>query len=185
MRGSPKVAESVTARLHHEDPDTGCVGELRVAAATLDRQGFLGRPQWDDLRRGVRPPPDHSREPGEWAHGWQYYATSASEFFFCEAVVLTNSSASDQAHVRSHSGFGSSHVFCGTPSSPEFRIELPFPHTRVGEVTSECGARLDSLGRYRAACPCSGRLRSRALEPLLECVAKLEPQCDAMPNFAR
>ena len=22
-------------------------------------------------------------------------------------------------------------------------------------------------------------------EPLLECVAKLEPQCDALPNFAR
>ena len=54
----PQVAESVIARLHHEDPDTGCVGELRVAAATLDRRGFLGRPQWDDLRRGVRPPPD-------------------------------------------------------------------------------------------------------------------------------
>ena len=39
----PQV-ESVIARLHHENPDTGCVGELRVAAATLDRQLFLGRP---------------------------------------------------------------------------------------------------------------------------------------------
>ena len=29
----PQVAESVIARLHHEDSNTGCVGELRVAAA--------------------------------------------------------------------------------------------------------------------------------------------------------
>ena len=39
--------------------------------------------------------------------------------------MLTNSSASNHAHLRSHPGYGSSHVFCGTPSSPEFRIE---PH---------------------------------------------------------
>ena len=37
----------------------------------------------------------------------------ASEFFFREAVVLTNSSASNQPHLRSHSGYGSSHVFSG------------------------------------------------------------------------
>ena len=58
-----------------------CVGE-----ATLD-QGFLGRFQWDDPRRGVRPPPDPAHQPREWAHGWQYNAISASEFFFREATV--------------------------------------------------------------------------------------------------
>ena len=142
----------MSLRLHHEDPDTGCVGELRVAAVTLDRQGFLGRPQWDDLHSGVRPPPDHPHEPGEWAHGWPNNATCASEVFFREAEVLTNSGASIQAHLRSHSGCGSSHIFGGT---------------------RPCGARLDSLGRHRAACPCSGRLRSGAPAP------------DAMPIFAR
>ena len=145
-----------------------------MAAATLDRQGFLGRPQWDDLRRGVRPPPDPTHEPGEWAHGWQYYATSASEFFFREAVVLTNSSASNQAHLRSHSGYGSSHVFCGTPSSLNSASNLTFSaHScwRGYDCPSKWQRLLASVERawtvwgHRAACPCSGRLRSRALAP--------------------
>ena len=167
-----QVAESVIVRLHHEDPDTGCVGELRVAAATLDRQGFLGRPQWDDLRRGVRPPPDPIRMSQASGHmdgntTRPLLPNSSSR----EAAVLTNSSASIQAYLWSHSGYGSSHIFCGSPSSPEFHLfrTLVLERLRlllqVAEASCECGARLDSLGRHRAACLCSGRLRSRALAP--------------------
>ena len=142
---------------------------------SLDRQGFISRPQWRALQSGVRPPPANDVEPGEWAHGWQHYATSASEHHFRESVVLAQSCPSHQAHLRSHSGNGCSHVFCGCPTQPEFRINpdlfrvlilerlrVPFP---VTEARCECGAVFDCKGRHRAACPHSGRLRTRALAP--------------------
>ena len=110
-------------------------------------------------------------ELGEWAHGWQHYATSASEHHFRESVVLAQSCPSHQTHLRSHSGSGCSHVFCGCPTQLEFRINpdlfrvlilerlrVPLP---VTEARCECGAVLDC----RAACPQSGRLRTRALAP--------------------
>ena len=77
-----------------------------------------GRP-WDQIgvtygtvgahcRGEARPPHQHGSEPGEWPHGWQYFASSASEHHFRETVVLAQSCAADQAHLRSHSGAGSS-----------------------------------------------------------------------------
>ena len=103
-----RVAESIKTRLNHVAQHSGCVEELQAAAATLARQAFLGRTQWDDLRIGVRPLLDHPQELGEWAHGWQ------------EPVVMTNSSASNQAHWKSHADFdyGSSDVFCNKPVHP-------------------------------------------------------------------
>ena len=49
---------------------------------------------------------DFQAEPGEWPHGWQYYASSSSEHTFWKNVVLDQSCAADQAHLRSHSGPG-------------------------------------------------------------------------------
>ena len=85
--------------------------------------------------------------------------------------MLAQSCPSHQTHLRSHSGSGCSHVFCGCPTQLEFRINpdlfrvlilerlrVPLP---VTEARCECGAVLDC----RAACPQSGRLRTRALAP--------------------
>ena len=90
-------------------------------------------------------------------------------------MILAESDAADQAHMRSHSGPGASDVLHGTPTAPEFRVEphlfrtlildrlrLPLPLT---EANCECGSRLDVFGRHRAACPRSGRLRVRAAGP--------------------
>ena len=171
----PFVTEGAVSALEGEDALQGCLGELQWAANSLDRQGFISRPQWRALQSGVRPPPANDVEPGEWAHGWQHYATSASEHHFRESVVLAQSCPSHQAHLRSHSGSGCSHVFCGCPTQPEFRINpdlfrvlilerlrVPLP---VTEARCECGAVLDCKGRHRAACPHSGRLRTRAFAP--------------------
>ena len=106
----------------------------------------------------------------EWLHGWEYYASSSSEHHSRKNVVLNQSCAADQAHLRSHSGPGASDVLCGCPSKPEFRIEaiilervrLPL---QVTEVRCECGVPLDNRGRHRAASSRSGRLKSRALAP--------------------
>ena len=122
---------------------------------------------WAELKLGARPPPAHTVEPGEWAHGWQYHTSSASECHFRE-TVLPQSNPSHQAHMRS------SNVLHGCPTSPEFRVEAALYRTilerlrlplAVTESRCECGDWVDSKGRHRAACPHSGRLRTRAVAP--------------------
>ena len=119
----PVVAANVAHKLTVEEELGGCLEELRNAAAHLDRDGFIGRPQWHDLRMGIRPGATHGAEPGEWPHGWQYYASSSSEHSFRKNVVLNQSCAADQAHLRSHSGPGASEALSVCPSKPEFCIE--------------------------------------------------------------
>ena len=100
----------------------GCLGELHTACGILDREGFVGRPTWEELLAGARPLPPEAADPGEWQHGWQYYASSASVHHFRENVVLAQSHASDQAHLRSHSGPGAVAVLHGAPTGLEFQV---------------------------------------------------------------
>ena len=141
----------------------------------VGRQGFVGRPSWVDLQSGGRPPPSTLTELGEWAHCWQFYASSVSEHHFRKTVVLVQSCPSDQAHLRSHSGGGRS-LTCSTGVPRVLsslwrdvfrtivleRLRLPLP---VTEARCDCGALTDSRGRHWAACPHSGRLRTRAVAP--------------------
>ena len=164
----PQVAAHVVGALTNGEVPTGCLGELKDAAAQLDRAGFMLRPDWAALRDGARPPLVSSAEPGEWQHGWH-----ASEHQFRETMVL--SLAADAAHLRSHSGPGSSSILLRAPTHFEFRLipehfrtlvleKLRLPLSVV-EARCQCGLLLDSLGRHRAACPRSGRLRRRAVAP--------------------
>ena len=82
----PSVARTITLKLLDDAEHDGCLGELKRATALLDHHGFVGRPEWEQLQMGVRPPPGNIVEPGEWPHGWQYYASSASEHFFRRAM---------------------------------------------------------------------------------------------------
>ena len=170
----PQVAQIVTRQLDSVQAP-GCLGELQRATVVLDTGGFVTRPTWSELRAGTRPTSVSASEPGEWQHGWQNYASSSLEFHFRGAVVFAQSSAADQAHLRSHSGGGASKVLCVNPTKPEFtmapsifrtvvseRLRL---HLSVTKATCACGRHLDSLGRHRAACPHSGKLRARAFGP--------------------
>ena len=118
----PEMASRVVNRLADEEP-AGCLGELRGAASQLDKHGFIGRPDCLAFRSGARPEASPNAEPGEWPHGWQYYASSSSEHHFRRNKVLDQSCAAGKAHLRSHSGPGASDVLCGCSSKPEFRIE--------------------------------------------------------------
>ena len=108
----PEVANDIVTQLTRE-PE-GCLADLQGAARHLDRCGFVGRPSWEALKAGARPPVPEVSEPGEWLHGWQHHASSFSEYHHRETMVLPQSSAADQAHLRSHSGPGSSSVFHGS-----------------------------------------------------------------------
>ena len=82
---------------------------------------------------------------------------------FRETVVLAQSCAADQAHLRSHSRAGASDVLCGCPTAPDHTAGVQDDCVREVAVESvadhcECGAALDRCGRHRAACPRSGRL---------------------------
>ena len=174
QRRLSQIAHSFIHQVENGGAD-GCVGELQNACVTLDRSGFVGRPSWAQLRSGARPPPVERAEPGEWQHGWQYYASSSLEYHFREIVVLAQSVAADQAHLRSHSGPGASEVLCCAPTKSEFKMQPDVFRTVILErlrlpldITNcrcECGGSVDNLGRHRAACPRSGRLRTRAVVP--------------------
>ena len=75
-----------------EDPG-GCFQDLRDATAQLDREGFIGRPHWHELRTGIRPRAIVDSEPGE-------CNTSSSEHSFRKNVVLNQSCAADQVLQR-------------------------------------------------------------------------------------
>ena len=77
---------------------------------------------WTSLWAGARPPPPTIAKPGEWQHGWQYYASSSFEHHFRETAVFAPFSAADQAHLLSHAGPGASAILCGAPTSPEFTL---------------------------------------------------------------
>ena len=97
-RLSPAVANNVTDQL------SGCenlVVWLGERCRQLDRHGLVGRPSWVDLKDGAQPPVPASKKPGEWQHGLQHHASSASECNFRETVMTGQSCAADQAHLRS------------------------------------------------------------------------------------
>ena len=116
----PQVAQLVTAQLEEVHEAVGCLESWIWA-------GSSSRPSWTAFRSGCRPPPDPTAEFGEWQHGWQYYASSSVEFHFRGTVVLAQSSAADQAHLRSHSGPTAGEVLCGAPSGPEFTLQRIVP----------------------------------------------------------
>ena len=168
----PALTDQILAELAAHPTGDG-LAELSMDAIFLEQSGFISRPTWVQLRGGERPPPPVSSEPGEWQHGWQYHASTPLEHHFRETVIIVQSDAAEQAHMRSHAGPGASEVLCGAPVATEFRVEphlfraLVLERLRlpldVTEAVCECGSRLDVLGRHRAACPRSGRLRSRAV----------------------
>ena len=173
---APQVADTALAALSGAQPETarqGALAEAHAAGEMLTREGFLQRPSWADLRDGVRPQQHLKAEPGEWAHGWQYYASSTREHHFRGSVVLPLSGPADCAHLRSHSGRWAGAALAGAPTAPEFAIEplefrtlllerLRLPLPLAATECEGCGSLLDARGTHRAACTRSGRIKRRA-----------------------
>ena len=137
--------------------------KLLQAANTLDSHGFLSRPAWANLVAGQRPAPPQGRDVGEWSHGWQYHASSASEHHFRRGVVLPSSDRAGKAHLRSHAGAFAGAVFNGAPTAPEYQVPAALFRTLVKErlrlpldVTEArcegCNKALDAKGWHRSAC---------------------------------
>ena len=89
-----EVADEVVRRLGQE----GCLGELQAAATELDQKGFRRRLSCTraDVPRKARPV-----NPAN-GHTVEYWASSVLDTHFRKNSMLTNGSASRQAHLRSH-----------------------------------------------------------------------------------
>jgi len=95
----------------------GSLGEVRAAQRTLEDEGFgealrelglPGCPSWAELRLGARPPAVEDPDPGEWARGWQFFASRARDRRYKQATVLPRLSRAERALLLSQSG-----VFAG------------------------------------------------------------------------
>ena len=103
-----------------------CLREVQAAADLLDREGFEqagvgARPSWRQLFDGARPPAQEDRretEPGEWIHGWQFYASSTRETFYREHHLMPDIARAARATLRSHSGPQAAAWLTAVPTSP-------------------------------------------------------------------
>ena len=191
---TPRVAAMVLRSLsQEEEPLGGCLAELHAATGQLDREGFWWRPSWAEVFEGKRPPANESRDPGEWPHGWQYWASSVLDASFRKNSMLTNQTASRQAHLRSHSGRNAGVALSHSPTAAEYtirphlfrvlllqRLQLPLPITE--KTCSGCREPLDILGRHRAACPTTGLLKKRAT-PTESVMARICREAGARVKF--
>eukprot|EP00973_Karenia_brevis_P017467 2396713-Karenia_brevis.AAC.1 len=121
----------------------------------MDVEGFVNRPSFADLLRGLRPEPPKDAERGEWQHGWQFYASSVREHFHRDRTVFPRLSVAEQAHLRSHGGRFAPTVLVGAPTAREFEIQaadfrhlilerLALPPSFTEKVCEGCGVALDA-----------------------------------------
>jgi len=180
----PAEAAAILAQLEREGgPEAACLREAHEAAARLDEEGFAEagagpRPQWRALFAGERPPPPvapEDSEPGQWNHGWQYYASSTRETYYKEHQVFPALSRSARATVRSGSGPQAAAWLTALPTSPATtmspvlfqlalrrRLRLPLLLSARRCKARRCSARLGKYDDHRLACAITGRLRRRA-----------------------
>ena len=130
-----------------------------MASGILVREGFVGRPSWEERAAAISPPP-LSADPGEWQHGWQYYASSASEHFGRPQCSPDHTPAARL--TCGHSGPGVAAVFHGSPTGPEFQVQPMHFRTLVLERL-----RLPLL-LTEARCECGGQTFTEDTEPLVQ-----------------
>ena len=151
-----------------------CAQAAQQAAGTLYTDGWAV-PPWPALARGLdaaeRAGPEAvTPEPGEWRHGWQFFAADAREL---RAVNewFARLPPTGQALLYSQSGPHAGDGLAALPTGEDTRAHRFLTTLRrrawlplgVGEAScSGCGAQLDAYGFHLMSCMASGRVRSRA-----------------------
>ena len=135
-------------------------------------------PTLNDILMGVRPATVAARQldPGEFAHGWQYYASATREYHFRRTHIFPNVSEAQCALLRSQSGRNSARALTAVPSDSaltmvpsRFRVmllrRLRLPFLVASARCEACGAKLDPLGDHYACYMRTGRVQARARPP--------------------
>ena len=167
--------------------------EARQAREILVNEGFVG-PSWEELARGRRPPQVENPDPGEWARGWQFFASRVREKAFRQRVLMPSLLPAQRALLHSQAGIRASHYFScakgnffgATDSSNEQFVTLLRRRLRLPLLLDcrECPGRhtdgrgrlapvaLDAYGDHLASCMLTGRVKGRAT-PLEKTLARI------------
>ena len=151
------------------------IASLAQAAAAenaVTRADFPLKSTWRELAAGFRPPnpaPAYEEEPGQWSHGWQFYASLGLITHHRETTVLPNLDPAAQARLRSQSGAHAGDHITALPTcaytvvNPMRMNGMLRRRARLPLLTGSrhCGALgcqrtgaslLDSFGDHGAAC---------------------------------
>ena len=110
----PEVAERLYQQLQGNRVATPSVAAVQEAQRHLAEKGYQC-PEWDLVWNGARPDQGSELEPGEWKHGWQYYAASRLETEFRAGAVLSSADYSSNAFLRSQAGRASGAHLSASP----------------------------------------------------------------------
>ena len=158
-----------------------CAAQAAAAEAAITGPDFPLKPTWREVADGARPPqpdPAYDAEPGQWPHGWQFYASLGLINHHREHVVLPNLDAGAQARLRSQSGAHAGDHITALPTSEytiaspqrmngmlRRRVRLPLATGRRHCPATLCQrsgrSRLDDYGDHGAGCQRTGALRRR------------------------
>ncbi len=172
----PSLAARALEQLQQADqPSAPGLKAAREAAEHLQQRGYQELPTWQALWDGERPPNPAETDPGEWEHGWQYYASSELDNYAKEHEVLPPRSLSDRALIRSQSGPKAGRAFTALPTEkgttmtpPRMqvalrrRLRLPLPAGQSRCRGRHCRKELDDWGDHVTACTKSGLVKRRA-----------------------
>ncbi len=170
----PVLTAGIVAELEENFGRRHCLREVLRAARELRAENWE-TPPYTELAEGLRPaqPAPGETDPGEWRHGWQYFASRAREEYYLQHEILPNSSPPVQALLRSQAGRNCARALTAVPSDPALKMQnarfrtalcrrLRLPLTLLRKRCEGCGATLDALGDHYAACMRSGRVQARA-----------------------
>jgi hypothetical protein len=127
---TPAVQEQILHDLMSANPRTTCSAEVVARANCLGNEGFAMNPGWEQLCAGARPEAQSFREPGEWTHGWQYYAASCRDEVARTGLLLRPPiRRAAKALIRSQSGTFAGRSFTVVPTSD--LTTIPAPEMRI------------------------------------------------------
>ncbi len=168
-----------------EEATADCLQEARAARTALLGDGYEDCPTWPQVLQGARPRQPaaaEAAEPGDWAHGWQFWAAQARDARAKATLVEEHVDPAWRALLRSQCGRGAGRVFTVLPTTPsttlssaEFRVlllrrlRLPLP---LAARCCSCRRALDARGDHRAECSTCGVLRKRG-KPLEKALARV------------
>ena len=98
----PEAAERLYEQLTEQRAATPSVQAVHQAQRHLTAKGYQC-PDWQLVWNGARPTQGSEQEPGEWKHGWQYYAATRLETQFRVGAVLSSKDSASNALLRSQS----------------------------------------------------------------------------------
>ena len=175
---APVRTAQILSALEGSGAASACTEAANFCRDFLVAQGMEGLPSWAEAVAGARPGTNRDelpREPGEWHHGWQFFACRASEIYYLRHALEPTLSPQHLTKLGSQSGRFASRAFSALPTSAGMRsrssrflvslrrrLWLPLPLLPLRCPGASCRKIIDTEGDHLAACPHTGLLKRRA-----------------------